>query len=192
MKLTLDLENLENILEEALNKNMDNAIDSAIKQTVAEQIEDKVKSLIEEGVSNKIASYIDDYIVNTKIKIGGGYFDKTPEEELTLEEYIKRQISDVMNNNAFKITKKDSWGDNKTVTLTYEEYINSKFDITSEVEKALSNFMEKVKKDVNNKIRQQFDDVTRQMLSDTMLQLLVDNEAFTKIQNNIACIATRD
>ena len=42
MKLTLDLENLENILEEALNKNMDNAIDSAIKQVVAGQIEDKV------------------------------------------------------------------------------------------------------------------------------------------------------
>ena len=43
MKLTLDLENLENILEEALNKNMDNAIDSAIKQVVAGQIGDKVK-----------------------------------------------------------------------------------------------------------------------------------------------------
>lgn len=191
MKLTLDLENLESLLRGSLDENLNNLITTAIKETVYGEINLQVKSLVETTVNEKIVSYVDDYITKTKIKIGWGYFDKIPEENLTVEEYIKRQISTLMESNTFKIITKDRWGDKRTETVDYATYINSKFDISDEVEKALSNFMTKVKNEVSNKITEQFNEVTKQMISDTMLQLLAQNDTFTKIQQNIACIAAK-
>lgn len=187
MKLTLDLSNLEGVLQESLELTVKNAVDEAIKSMCNQMVSDNLKELIKEGVGEKISQYVDEYMATTKIEIGGGFWDSTPKETLTVEEYIKRQLSSTLDKGKFYI--RDGYSNPKEVS--FSEYVNNKFNLTSEVDARITKFMEDIKYDVNKKIKQQFDDATKKTLSDTMIQLLSANDTFVKIQENIACIATK-
>ena len=187
MKLVVDLENLDGHVQDTLNDSVSTIIRDTIKSSVVTEVDKQLKEIIREEVGTMIASYVKDYITTTVITIGGGFYDKSEREELTVEQYLKKEIGDIMNSQSLRI--KDFRGDVRN--YTFEEFIKKEFDMGNAIQETLSNFMDEVKTEINLKLKNQFDDVTRQALSESVLMLLNQNETFTKIQTNIASLSNK-
>lgn len=191
MEVILKLDNLEENVKQVLESDLEETIKVAVSSIVCGEVDKVVKKTIETEVNNNIVEYIQEYLTTTTIKIGGGYFDEKKEETLTVEQFIKRNISEYIETGKLKLKHKDRYGDWKTRELSFEEFIEEKFDAGELVEEKLTKFMSQVRNDVNKKIEQQFNEITKQSLSDTMLNLLSKNDTFVKIQDNIKSIASR-
>ena len=90
MKVTIDLENLETLVQTTMEKNIETIVNEQISLTVNEVAERLAEKVIKEKVSENFQRFVDEYIVNTKIKIGGSYWDNTEDQEYTVEQYIKK------------------------------------------------------------------------------------------------------
>ena len=160
---------------------------------VKDAVDKKVKESIETVVSKNLASFVDDYIKNTQVKVGGGYWVESPEETLTVEQFIKRQLKDQMESKTLKCKKegKKSSYDSDYENVSFETYINRTFDVTSLIQKELDSFMNSTKKEINAKIKESFTSTTKNMLSESVFNVLMNNDTYRKIQDNVACIADR-
>lgn len=109
MKVTIDMENLQSIIEETAKINTKNAVEQAIMDVAREKVDSVLRGRIEEIVNEAIVGYVNDYLKNTKIHIGGGW-DKKDVEEYTAEEYLKKQVKDVFESQSFTVKKENGWG----------------------------------------------------------------------------------
>lgn len=184
MKLTLDLENLEQLIESAIEENLDNVIELEIRSVIADKVKENAKVIIENIVGEKLESYVNDYINTATVSVGGGW--NSDPVVYTVEEYIRQQISEMMANG--KLRTKDRYGDYKN-TVTFEEFIKQQFDVNSYVQKALESFMKKVKDDINHNVNTMFNQTTQAALSSAVMNLLSQNAAFLDMQDNIKRIA---
>ena len=151
---------------------------------VRKSIEDKVASnarkIIESVVNEKLESYVNDYIKTAIISVGGGW--NSEPKKYTVEEYIKQQISEIMNKQAFKT--KDRYGDYKN-TMTFEEYVKKELNVDASVQAALDKFMKKVKDDVNKNVIKMFDNTTQAALSSVVMNMLSNSNAFLEMRDNL-------
>ena len=76
MKVTIDLENLEDIAEQTLENNIKTVIKEQVDSSVRKSIDDLAKKVIAEKVSDNFQRFVDEYISTTKIKVGGSYWSK--------------------------------------------------------------------------------------------------------------------
>ena len=106
MKVTIDMENLENIVESALNKNVEQAVKEAAKEEVRNKVNEVLKEKIEEIVNSSIESYINEYIKTAKVQVGDSWKGEEI-KEYTVEQYLKLKIIDIFDNKSFEIKKKD-------------------------------------------------------------------------------------
>lgn len=189
MKVTVEMDNLEKLVSSTMEENIENVIKQEVDKYVKKTVETNIKKSIEEVVSKNLTDFVDDYIKNTQIKIGGGYWNETPEETLTVEQFIKRQLKDQMGSKTLRCKKKGYSDDFENVS--FETYINRTFDVTSLIQKEIDSFMNNVKKDINKKIKDSFTSTTKNMLSESIFNVLMNNDTYKKIQDNVACIADR-
>lgn len=191
MELIIKMDELEGNIIEAVNINVEHVVEDTVKKSVKIEVEKQTKSIIEEIVGNKIQEYVLQYINETTFKIGGGWNDDRPSEELTVSQLIKKEIKEGMENKSFKVKNNDGYG-SRMKEVSFEDFIKGHLDFSKEVQEQLTKFMQEVRTDVNLRIKNQFNETTKAMLSDTMINLLSSNEVFTKIQNNIQSIANRE
>ena len=97
MKVTIDMENLETLVQTTMEKNIENIVKEQIEGTVRRVADDLSKKVIADEVSENFQRFVDEYIANTKIKVGGNYWDDTEEHEYTVEQYIKNELKDRLN-----------------------------------------------------------------------------------------------
>lgn len=193
MKVTVEMDNLEKLVSSTMEENIENVIKHEVDKYVKKTVETNIKKSIEEVVSKNLTDFVDDYIKNTQIKIGGGYWNETLEETLTVEQFIKRQLKDQMESKTLRCKKegrKSSYNDDYE-NVSFESYINRTFDVASLIQKELDSFMESTKKDINKKIKNSFTSTTKDMLSESVFNVLMNNDTYKKIQDNIAYIADR-
>ena len=185
MKVTLELDNLENIVQTTLEKNLGNV--------VKEQIADIIKDTINTQVSKNFQHFVDEYIMTKKIKVGGSYWDNEPEQEYTVEQYIKQQIKERLDSKQLKVKKKGRSGSysDDYENVTFEQYISRQFDFTETIKKELDTFMNDIRKQVNTTMKETFDNSTKSMLSNAVLNILSANDTYRQIENNIKCIADK-
>lgn len=191
MKLAIELENLEKNVQDVLEQNATDVIKNCVFEMIRNEVNEVVKETISLEVNNNITSYVREYLTTTTIKVGGGFYDKKEEETFTVDQFIKKEIADCMQSKTLTTRKRDRYGDCKTNTVSFEEFIKNEFDIEEDVRCMLSSFMKEVRNDVNKKIENQFNEATKQTLSDNILTLLSKNDTFVKIQDNIKSIANR-
>lgn len=84
MKIIIDMENLQSIIEESAKINTKNAVNQAIMDVAREKVDTVLCSRIEEIVNELIVGYVNNYLKTTKIHIGGGW-DNDNVEEYTAE-----------------------------------------------------------------------------------------------------------
>ena len=193
MKVTIDLENLETLVQTTMEKNIETIVNEQISLTVNEVAERLAEKVIKEKVSENFQRFVDEYITNTKIKIGGGYWDNTEVQEYTVEQYIKKELKDRLDSNKLKAKKpgrSSSYSDDFE-QVSFEEYIKRQFDFDDMIKKELDGFMDSIRKQVNQTMKETFDNSTKNMLSTAVLNILNANDTYRQIENNIKCIADK-
>ena len=193
MKVTLELDNLENIVQTTLEKNLENVVKEQIADIVKKTADNLMKDTINAQVSENFQHFVDEYITTKKIKIGGSYWDNEPEQECTVEQYIKQQLKEKLDSKKLKLKKQDSYGryTNNYEEVSFETYISRQFDPSEEIKKELDTFMDDIRKQVNTTMKETFDNSTKSMLSNAVLSILSANDTYRQIENNIKCIADK-
>lgn len=193
MKVTIDLENLDGLVQDTMENNIKTIVKEQIDSTVRKVVDDLAKEVIQDKVSDNFQRFVDEYITTTKIKVGGGYWDDSDAKEYTVEQYIKKELKDRLESKTLKAKKKgrtSSYSDDFE-TVPFEEYINRQFDFNDMIKKELDKFMNDIRKQVNTTMKETFDDSTKNMLSNAVLNILGANETYRQIENNIKCIADK-
>lgn len=193
MKVTIDLENLESLVQTTMENNIESIVKEQIEDTVKKVADDLATKVIEGKVSENFQRFVDEYIATTKIEVGGSFWDDTNKQEYTVEQYIKKELRDRLDSKTLKAKKKghtSSYSDDFE-TVSFEEYINRRFDFDEMIKKDLDKFMDDIRKQVNKVMKETFDNSTKSMLSNAVLNILGANETYRKIENNIKCIADK-
>lgn len=190
MKVAIDLENLEKIIEKTLDKNIENVIKEQVTLTVQRTVDSIAEDIIKERVNDNFKNFVDDYIKTTKITIGGGWSDE-PKKEYTVEQYIKKLLKEKLESNTLRVKRKGTSGSYSSdyANVTFEEYINNRFNPEEMVKKELDGFMDDIRRQINETMKNTFDESTKNMLSSAVLNILGANETYRQIENNIKCIA---
>lgn len=193
MKVTLELDNLENIVQTTLEKNLENVVKEQIADIVKKTADNLIKDTIITQISENFQRFVDEYITTKKIKVGGSYWDNEPEQEYTVEQYIKQQIKERLDSKQLKVKKKGRSGSysDDYENVTFEQYISCQFDFTEAIKKELDTFMNDIRKQVNTTMKETFDNSTKNMLSNAVLGILSANDTYRQIENNIKCIADK-
>lgn len=193
MKVTLELDNLENIVQTTLEKNLGNVVKEQIADIVKKTADNLIKDTINTQVSKNFQHFVDEYITTKKIKVGGSYWDNKPEQEYTVEQYIKQQIKERLDSKQLKVKKKGRSGSysDDYENVTFEQYISRQFDPNEMIKKELDVFMDDIRKQVNTTMKEAFDNSTKSMLSNAVLSVLSANDTYRQIENNIKCIADK-
>ena len=193
MKITLELDNLEKIVQTTLEKNLENVVKEQIADIVKKTADNLIKDTINTQVSENFQHFVDEYITTKKIKIGGSYWDNEPEQEYTVEQYIKQQLKEKLDSKQLKVKKKGRSGSysDDYECVTFENYISCQFDPNDLVKKELDTFMDDIRKQVNTTMKKTFDNSTKSMLSNAVLSILSANDTYRQIENNIKCIADK-
>lgn len=193
MKVTLELDNLENIVQTTLEKNLENVVKEQIADIVKKTADNLIKDTINTQVSENFQHFVDEYITTKKIKVGGSYWDNEPEQEYTVEQYIKQQLKEKLDSKKLKLKKQDSYGryTNNYEEVSFETYISRQFDPSEEIKKELDTFMDDIRKQVNTTMKETFDNSTKSMLSNAVLSILSANDTYRQIENNIKRIADK-
>lgn len=193
MKVTLELDNLENIVQTTLEKNLGNVVKEQIADIVKKTADNLIKDTINTQVSKNFQHFVDEYITTKKIKVGGSYWDNEPEQEYTVEQYIKQQLKEKLDSKKLKLKQMDSYGryTNNYEEVSFETYISRQFDPNEMIKKELDAFMDDIRKQVNTTMKEIFDNSTKSMLSNAVLNILSANDTYRQIENNIKCIADK-
>lgn len=183
MKLTLDLGNLESNLENNLDEIIRKAIHTEIGLAVTRKVEEIGAETIEETVQSEIKRIVLEKIESNRIYLGGGLTGDSV--EMTIEEYMKKTISDELDGNYFRVS--DRYNSNKKVT--FEEYVTKHFNLDKLIEDKLNKFVQSLRDEINSKTTEMFSQATRGILSEAIFNILKDNEAYQKMSMQIKQIA---
>lgn len=184
MKVTIEMKNLQSIIEESAKINTEKAVDAAIHDVAHSKVEQVLRGKIDEIVNSRIAEYVDDYLKNTKIHIGGGWA-KNEVEEYTAEEYLKKQVEEVFESQSFVTKHKDRYGDWVEEKQTFQEYVDSQFDAESIVKPYIDKMARQIKDEVNRKVKTVFDDAMRSALSENVFTIIASSDTYRTITQNM-------
>ena len=193
MKVTIDLENLENLVQTTMEKNIENIVKTQVESAVHEVADDLAKKEIRDTVADNFQRFVDEYIATTKITVGGGYWGDTESKEYTVEQYIKKELKNKLESKTLRVKKKgrsSSYSDDYE-DVTFEEYIKRQFNFENDIKKVLDAFMDDIRTQVNTTMKNTFDVATKNMLSTAVLNILGANETYRQIEHNIKCIADK-
>ena len=191
MKVNIEMENLEKLIEVAMNKNVETVIKNEVDNAIKDEITKKSKNIIEQIVAERMTTFVDEYIKTATISVGGGFYSDEPAKTYTMEEYIKKELADTMKTGKLKVKQTSGYDSGKMKEVSFEEYVKQTFNVEELIKKELESFMTKIKKDINSKVDTTFNDVTKNMLSETVFNVLMKNDTFAKIKNNVKCIADK-
>lgn len=184
MKVTIDMENLEDVIKQSCEKNAESAMQAAMKSAVKEKIDAALKDKADEYIAQKIDEYIQAYLSETKIQVGNSWSGEGV-KEYTVEEYVKKQISDILGNQKFTRKVKDRWGDWNEETIDFKAYIDSKIDVDGTIKPYMENIARQVREDVNRRIKSMFDDAMRRNLADNVFAIVSSSDTYKKVADSI-------
>lgn len=193
MKVTIDLENLEKLVQTTMEKNIENIVKKQVESAVHKVADDLAKKEIRDTVADNFQRFVDEYIATTKITVGGGYWDNTESKEYTVEQYIKNELKNKLESKTLRVKKKgrsSSYSDDYE-DVSFEEYIKRQFNFENDIKKVLDAFMDDIRTQVNTTMKNTFDTATKNMLSTAVLNILGANETYRQIEHNIKCIADK-
>lgn len=184
MKVNIDMENLSNAVEIAITENANNVIKDVIEKKISTYIDKNYKKIIEITINEKMEEYLKNYLETTTITVGEGLLNQNI-KTYTIQEYINKQISDIMNNKKFETEIKNRWGEKSFQEVSFDEFIKQSFDVSKEVRHQLENYMKSVKDDINRNIKNVTDQVMKDMLSNTIFEILMQSDTYSKISNSL-------
>jgi hypothetical protein len=190
MKVNIEMNNLELLIQEAMSKNIETVIKDEVNKTINKTIEKETKGVVDEIVQMKMNEFVKEYIEKAVITVGGGFYSKEEAQTYTVEQYIRKELADVLSSKSLKVKKNDRYNDSYE-SISFEEFIKRSFNPEEIVRKELTKFIDDTKKEINQKINDTFTSVTKNMLSETVFNVLMKNDTFVQLNNSIKCITDK-
>lgn len=187
MKVTIDLENLQGILESTLNENCENAISDTLQQVVREKVDRTIKSSSDAAINSAVERYINEYLSETKIRVGNEWSGDGV-KEYTIEEYLKKSISEIFDSKVLTVKEKDRWGSTFEKKVGFRDYIESKTDVEHAIKPHLDKLAKSIRDDVNCKIKSMFDEAMRTTLADNVFQIVASSETYQKVKGSLSLL----
>jgi hypothetical protein len=184
MKITIEMENLNKIVEDAIAKNTDNTIQEYVAEKTKSILDAQYKETIEELVNNAVKQSINQYIDNYSITVGNPFTGEQT-RTFTPREYINHTIAEIFEKKLFTEVTSSYYGGKDTKTITFEEYIKKSFDFNAEIKKHMDSFSTSLKREVKANLENAYNRATRDALSDVVMDTIMENEKFKNISNNI-------
>lgn len=190
MKITFEMDNLQDLIEKSVSKNIEEAVKSQVEDTIKEQVTKLGGDIISEVVTRNFNEFVNDYITNTKITVRKeDFWGDSDINEYTVEEYIKKCLKERLDNEKFRtMGKYDRYEE-----VTFDEYIKNNYVIymEKEIKKKMDSYFEDIRNQINHTMKETFDNTTKDMLSSTVLNILTQNNTYKQLENNIKSIATK-
>jgi L-lactate utilization protein LutC len=190
MKITFEMDNLQDLIEKSVSGNIEEAVKSQVEDTIKEQVAKLGGDIISEVMTKNFNEFVNDYITNTKITVRKeDFWGDADVNEYTVEEYIKKCLKERLDNEKFKT--KDKYG--HTNEISFSEYIKNNYTsyMDDEIKKKMDKYFDDIRKQINKTMKETFDNTTKNMLSNTVLNILTQNNTYRQIESNIKSIATK-
>lgn len=185
MKITIEMENLNKIVEETVKNNTEETIQDYVAQKTKSILDESYRDIIDEQINSAIKQSIQTYLDCYQIQVGNP-FNGEELRTFTPREYINHTISEIFEKKMFTKEVEDSWsGQKKVKTTTFEEYMKLHFDFASEIKKYMDSFAAGLRREVKNKLESEYNRATREALSDVVMDTIMENEKFKNISNSI-------
>lgn len=184
MKVTIDLENLSELVQTSIEKSMEETVQEAIETVVREKVDKCLEDETSNTVNDAIRSYVEDYIKETKIQVGNSW-DGEGVKEYTVEEYLKMKVANIFEKQLLTTKVKDRWGDYRESTVSFKDYLDNAVNIEASVKAHIEDMAKKVKCEVNNKVKAMFDDSMKSMLTENVFNILSSSDTYRTITRNI-------
>lgn len=190
MKITFEMDNLQDLIEKSVSGNIEEAVKSQVEDAIKEQVAKLGGDIISEVVTKNFNEFVNDYITNTKITVRKeDFWGDADVNEYTVEEYIKKCLKERLDNERFRL--RDKYG--HCEEITFDEYIKNYYEtyVEKEIKKKMDSYFEDIRDQINRTMKETFDNTTKDMLSNTVLNILTQNNTYRQLENNIKSIATK-
>ena len=185
MKITIDMENLGGIIEEAVKENTKETISDYVDKKTKSMLESQYGKIIEEEVDKKMREYVSNYLETYELKVGGG-FGEEEVKTYTPKQYINKLISETFEKKGFTVTERDSYyGGTKTKTVSFEDFIKKEMNVDGEIKSHMTALAKEVKQAVNISLKNDYNKALKEALSDVVYDAIMENEKFRNISNSI-------
>lgn len=184
MKVTIDLENLEQMIQDTLENNAESAIKIAVNDAIKKQVDKVLSSQTSRTANQVIEEYIREYLQNAKIHVGDGWNDEEV-KEYTVEQYLKKQINDIFETKSFVTRSEDRWGNMRETTVTFQDFILKHFNIDEILKPKIEKMVAEVKKDVNSRAKEILDTSMKNALADNVFAIVSASETYRKISDGV-------
>ncbi len=184
MKVTIEMDNLQAMIEAAAKQNTQEVIEDWVRQTTTSILDRDYKDIINEVVTSKMKEYITTYIDCYQISVGGG-FDGTPVQYYTPREYINKIISDTFRDKKLTTYVERSYGGRDKKEVTFEELIKDHLNPTFEIQRHMEALGKSVKSEVSSLLKKEYDKSLQNALSGVIMDVIMENEAFKNVNDNI-------
>lgn len=188
LKVEFDTVNFAQGIVNAVASELKNQLKSEIMREIKGAVLEDIQSDIKDSVSKITEELVREVYEKEVIKIGGGW--GVDPKEYTVKQFIMEQIKDSFRDGEVKIKRKDRYGDWRTEKVSFTDWVTSEC-VTGEIQKHVDGQMKAVRDEINRKVKEIFDESTRSMLSENVMSILLANDTYRKIENSIACIASR-
>jgi hypothetical protein len=183
MKINIEMDNLQKVVEETASRTVENSIEETISKIILNFIEANFKQVIEDKVNNLMNEYIIKYINEAEITVGGG-FDE-PIKTYTPKEYINKLIKDIFDSQTFKIKVFSPYSGTVDKKVTFDELVKDEFAINETIKNKMVQYSKDLKKDIDKHIKETYDKALQETLSSTIVDIIMQDESFKHINNQI-------
>ena len=185
MKIVIEMENLNKIIEESIAKNTGDTIEGYVEQKTKSILEDKYKENIDIQVNEAVKNAILHYLETFQITVGNP-FNNEELRTFTPREYINHTISDIFEKKILTEKVKDRWsGREELKSISFEQYLKQNFDVEAIIKKHMETFASNLRRDINNILEKEYNKATREALSDVVMDTIMENEKFKKVSDGI-------
>lgn len=185
MKITIEMENLNSIIEQAVERNTSEVIEEFVKHQTKDILEKNYSAMIEEEVTKRMEEYISTYIENYQIAMGGNGLSDATIQYYTPREYINKTIDDIFRDKKFTTVEENCYGDKCKKEISFEQFVKEHLNPTAQIKRHMESLAKGVKSDVNSLLKNEYDKALRDALSGVVMDVIMQNDAFKNINNNI-------
>jgi len=179
--VTVETDILKQTIVDELHRELFSSLKASVLEEAKAEIIPELKKEVTGHTREIVKEMIDGIYKNEKITVGGGWDEKR--EELTFEQFVKREIKKIIQNGKFE--------DKHGYPVSFEDYF-TKECVNSDIERFMRTNVDEMRKSINSKLKTLFDQQTKDLLSDTVLNILMASDTYKNIENGVKRLADKN
>lgn len=192
MKVTIDMDNLEHVLEKVLGENIEKVVREEAEKILQSTISNCAKDVIDNIANKSIETYVNDYIKTATLKTGGGLYPREEEKVYTVEQYLRKELAEILDSKTLTITKRNYISDCfEKKKVTFEEFIKESFNFDEIIKKKLNEFSKELKIEITEILNNNLNQTAKNALSETVFKVLTESDVYKKLTDNLKYISEK-